>query len=676
MTIAGSALTSRTPSVGAVDFSTVVLRDGTHALTANWGVGGFRLMNVADPTANQDAATKIYVDTAVGAITPLPAGTNGGTLVYASGAWVSTAAGTAGQILTSNGAAAPTWQNAPSGLPSGTNGGALVYASGSWASTAAGTAGQILTSNGAAAPTWQDAPAGGIPDMAHALGDIITGAGAFTWQVLPAGGDGTVLTMSGGEPAWTDVFMAKTIYVIDNVTNNVSTALTLQHRLASTAGADNIATRIVFENQTTSGVYVPSAHIDGALTSTSSGNGSITFRVRSSGTMADAITVLPGGIRFAYAARTMVVRNFGNTADLSVWSLNGSSYMTFGSTDATNVSGMILYTPANGEFYLYRGATAHLTVSSGIFTAGNVAFRTNINGSMIVLDASITVHDAGTNSTQVAVRFAHTLSSGTAAANIGVRAAWAVANSAGTSVDTASLDAVLTTATSGAEVGVLDVSVRASGALSKVVRFTSTSMRLEWAARAITLLTSGGSTTVDVFRVDGSSYWCYGSTDATNCGGMILYIPSSADFYLYRGATSFIQIANSGQLYLGVSTAATILRGSSLTIGLTSVVAQYQGGARVPERTVSSNTTLDAQDEVVYVDTTSGNITLTLPAGAAGRVLAIQRIAGANNIIVQRAGSDTIRAGGSGALTSWTIVDGARHGLIYRSGGTEWVAEA
>jgi len=44
--------------------------------------------------------------------------------------------------------------------------------------------------------------------------------------------------------------------------------------------------------------------------------------------------------------------------------------------------------------------------------------------------------------------------------------------------------------------------------------------------------------------------------------------------------------------------------------------------------------------------------------------------------VISRAGSDTIRAGGTGALTSWTISDGARHGLIFRSGGTEWVAEA
>lgn len=113
------------------------------------------------------------------------------------------------------------------------------------------------------------------------------------------------------------------------------------------------------------------------------------------------------------------------------------------------------------------------------------------------------------------------------------------------------------------------------------------------------------------------------------------------------------------------------------TLGVTTSVTQYQGGARVPERTVSTSTTLAAQDEVVFVVTSGGAVTLTLPTGASGRVLAIQRVAGTADVIVQRAGSpDTIRAGGSSGLTSWTISDSARHGLIYRSSASEWVAEA
>ena len=112
------------------------------------------------------------------------------------------------------------------------------------------------------------------------------------------------------------------------------------------------------------------------------------------------------------------------------------------------------------------------------------------------------------------------------------------------------------------------------------------------------------------------------------------------------------------------------------TLGVTTSVTQYQGGARVPERTLTTSTTLDERDEIVFVDTTSGAVTLTLPAGASGRVLAVQRIAGANNVVISRAGSDTIRAGGTGALTSWTISDDSRHGVIYRSAASEWVAES
>jgi hypothetical protein len=37
--------------------------DGSIPLTANWDIGGFKLTNVLDPTAAQDAATKNYVDT-------------------------------------------------------------------------------------------------------------------------------------------------------------------------------------------------------------------------------------------------------------------------------------------------------------------------------------------------------------------------------------------------------------------------------------------------------------------------------------------------------------------------------------------------------------------------------------------------------------------------------------
>lgn len=280
----------------------------------------------------------------------------------------------------------------------------------------------------------------------------------------------------------------------------------------------------------------------------------------------------------------------------------------------------------------------------------------------------------GTSVTTCAV-LAHDLSGGGGGAGIGARCELQARNAASTLVAAAAVDGVLTDATGGAEIGALDVSARSSGSLARVARFASTGLRLDWAARAITVLSFGG-TDLDVWRVDGSSRWAFGSTDATNCGGLILYTPSTADVAVYRGATVHWQVDSSGATTIGTTSHATTLRGSALTIGLSTVVAVYQGGARVPETTISSSTTLDASHEVVFVDTTGGAVTLTLPAGASGRVLAMQRIAGANNVVIQRAGADTLRVGGTGGLTSWTINDEARHGLIYRSGGTEWVAEA
>ena len=53
--------------------NTVVRTNGANAFTAAQSMGGFKLTNVADPTVNQDAATKKYVDDSVGAI---PVGAN------------------------------------------------------------------------------------------------------------------------------------------------------------------------------------------------------------------------------------------------------------------------------------------------------------------------------------------------------------------------------------------------------------------------------------------------------------------------------------------------------------------------------------------------------------------------------------------------------------------------
>lgn len=347
------------------------------------------------------------------------------------------------------------------------------------------------------------------------------------------------------------------------------------------------------------------------------------------------------------------------------------------------------------------GVLAYAAGNWASTAAGTAGFVLTSNGASaatwgsIVFPLTQRATDTATTAVTTCATATHDLSSGVGAAGIGVRVDWRACNGAGDIASLAALDAVAVDVSADAERGVVDVMLAAGlGALTaRSARFwpsgialggataavaSDAGVSLSWSSRSIVVRDSGNTSWLDVWRVDGSSRWVFGSSDATNSGGVVLLAPASgADIALRRGSTDHVAINSTGALTLGTTTHTTTLRGSALTIGLTSVVAVYQGGARVPEATVSATTTLDASHEVVFVDSTAGAVTLTLPAGAAGRVIAIQRVAGANNVIVQRAASpDTIRAASTGGLTSWTINDDARHGLIFRSANTEWVAEA
>ncbi|HEX4922961.1 MAG TPA: hypothetical protein VFV50_02710, partial [Bdellovibrionales bacterium] len=58
-----------------------VKRDGSTPLTADWDIGGRKITNVANPTANSDVATRDYVNTVSGNYVPLSGGTMTGALV-------------------------------------------------------------------------------------------------------------------------------------------------------------------------------------------------------------------------------------------------------------------------------------------------------------------------------------------------------------------------------------------------------------------------------------------------------------------------------------------------------------------------------------------------------------------------------------------------------------------
>lgn len=69
-------------------------------------------------------------------------------------------------------------------------------------------------------------------------------------------------------------------------------------------------------------------------------------------------------------------------------------------------------------------------------------------------------------------------------------------------------------------------------------------------------------------------------------------------------------------------------------------------------RTLTANTTLTATDYLVRVDTTSGNVTITLPTGSAyqGIIYDIKKIAAANTLTISSA--NNIDGQSSVALTA------------------------
>ena len=124
------------------------------------------------------------------------------------------AAGTASHLLQSGGAGAPSWIN-PSSLTVGTasnlaggSAGAMPYQSGTGATVqlAAGTAGQILRSGGAAAPSWinqSSIAAGTATSIANgAQYNLLVQTGASTTGFVTNGSTNQVLTYTASGPAW------------------------------------------------------------------------------------------------------------------------------------------------------------------------------------------------------------------------------------------------------------------------------------------------------------------------------------------------------------------------------------------------------------------------------------------------------------------------------------------
>lgn len=91
-----------------------------------------------------------------------------GGVTYGDGSqYVTTAAGTAGQVLTSAGSSAPTWETPSVTNPAGSTGQLQYNDASAFGAVASGTSGQVLTSAGSGAvPTWTTITSGGMTLLA------------------------------------------------------------------------------------------------------------------------------------------------------------------------------------------------------------------------------------------------------------------------------------------------------------------------------------------------------------------------------------------------------------------------------------------------------------------------------------------------------------------------------
>lgn len=226
-----------------------------------------RLTNLLNPTSNQDAATKLYVDSAtpplggdlsgsvdaatvikiqnVGVVAGTPTsgavlsyngtdwaarntlqlsqgGTNNAALAATAGGVVVTdgtklinaGAGTAGQLFVSSGAATATWLSTLPIANGGTNNSSLAVTSGGviytdnskLMNTGAGTTGYVLTSQGSGVPTWA-AAAGGSKNYFDSQVAAGNTSGAFV-AFYDTSGAALPVDMTGGSPSGTVTMLA------------------------------------------------------------------------------------------------------------------------------------------------------------------------------------------------------------------------------------------------------------------------------------------------------------------------------------------------------------------------------------------------------------------------------------------------------------------------------------
>lgn len=163
----------------------------------------------------------------------------------------------------------------------------------------------------------------------------------------------------------------------------------------------------------------------------------------------------------------------------------------------------------------------------------------------------------------------------------------------------------------------------------------------------------------------------------TNCLGEGVYTQNGSSDNIVDN----VEASNNWYGFRTTGTGAMVLRnpkasGNSPDVGVTNrdylltancVVEKTRGAFR----TVSSNYTVTEDDDVIYVDTSSGNITITLPNASQrvpGREFVLLKISAANSLIIDPMGAITINGAASLTVTEQYAE------VLARSNGANYIA--
>lgn len=184
---------------------------------------------------------------------------------------------------------------------------------------------------------------------------------------------------------------------------------------------------------------------------------------------------------------------------------------------------------------------------------------------------------------------------------------------------------------------------------------------------------------VEIYKSE-SAYGLVNITNAASDGFSSIYFNNTAG--AYQGSIGFgnsgVGSAYASKLFVDCGVDFSFVSGGS-TVGLNiaATTGEVRTGAAVQKKVadITSNTTLSAAHHHVFVDATSGNLTITLPALSAavtsgsGREYIIHRVDGtANTVTVDGNGSETINGLASIDInTQYSVLR-----VIARSTGTGW----